>query len=1106
MSKETSDFSHYTIIEASAGSGKTYAITTELSRLISQGVDPSRVIATTFTKAAAADLERRIGERLLSDGFDTQARQLPAALMGTVNSITDTIVRRFALDSGISPDIAVLDEVSESTLFHAACAGIIAQAMQDHRPLLRRCGYGIDVSNSRYTKTVAHDWNAVIEDMISLLRANRISGESKDKLIEKSQQLVEDALKLAIPTARREQWGTSRDIDEQLAQAYEDVLVQAENGTLNKRTAAVVLSDEKAYRRVIENLRDKPREKYSWPELLNIQQIKVSQLPGAKKTMGAPVQKIIREHFAPSDFEANHNVKVASPYLGTAEFISDMKEIIALTFETAFSCLEAYEAAKSAAGLIDFTDQEARTLDLLLEKPEVRDWIQESYDILVVDEFQDTNPMQLALFLEIGKLVDQVIWVGDTKQSIYGFRGSDPVLMNEAARTINSRLDHTQVSRNILSDSWRTDGVPLRFSNEYFKRVFDNTENVILNIPEQRKEQNPDIEESGRLEFWEFTKVGDIPAIVAEGISQLRKEGEEGSIAVLTRQGDTGVEILQELKRQGIPATGPDMPVEENLEVLLLLAGLRWVVDQHDTAALMEIITLWPQHPAHRSWFSALADVADKAERRALLREWAQDPCFSTLSDVADNSARLSPKQAVQQVIDALDLRGYLSTLSNPESRYGALLGCVEAAEQWEDRHSSQGLPATASGFVSDITESGNFPTAKPARGPGNIVVSTMHKAKGLEWNTVITVLKNSGKRYLNSVWLEPAQSFDFDHPLHGREIRFLPATPLIQKNVEQSGKGVDVGAFYYEQLWDPELHPENFARRQADQDEEDRIRYVALTRSKTCTILCTSADGEALTTPRVEVEFGPDFLKLSSQKFGLDIVPVHKRVCSSEDEEKPDAVLPAPSPLPAWREEPQRPDNPIYSRFQPSRITLEAEQLAEVEVRTKASLGEPIPTAGGKVRADWLGEAVHSYLATPFAALSHAQQEALASEIVDRWKVAHHLSAEQLVSIGNRFSQWLATEYPDARIITEVPVRIRTEEGQVAQGWIDLLIEQPDGSLAVVDHKTYAGDNAEDHVRRKFAGQLLSYADAIEAVHQRRPEEIMIHLPLIGTMLSLKG
>ena len=87
--------------------------------------------------------------------------------------------------------------------------------------------------------------------------------------------------------------------------------------------------------------------------------------------------------------------------------------------------MQAFSDFKKKAGLIDFVDQEHLSLKLL-ERQDVRAILNEKLDIVLVDEFQDTSPIQLALFVQLAGLAPRSIWVGDQKQAIYGFRGTIP--------------------------------------------------------------------------------------------------------------------------------------------------------------------------------------------------------------------------------------------------------------------------------------------------------------------------------------------------------------------------------------------------------------------------------------------------------------------------------------------------------------------------------------------------------------------------------------------------------------------------------------------------------------------------------------------------------
>src|SRR5690606_8907522 len=102
--------STFTLINASAGSGKTHTLTHQIADRIARGLDPSQLIATTFTTKAAAELRDRVRRTLLETGQVDAARAVDSALISTVNSVSGELLREFALDAGISPDVQVLDE------------------------------------------------------------------------------------------------------------------------------------------------------------------------------------------------------------------------------------------------------------------------------------------------------------------------------------------------------------------------------------------------------------------------------------------------------------------------------------------------------------------------------------------------------------------------------------------------------------------------------------------------------------------------------------------------------------------------------------------------------------------------------------------------------------------------------------------------------------------------------------------------------------------------------------------------------------------------------------------------------------------------------------
>ncbi len=154
--------------------------------------------------------------------------------------------------------------------------------------------------------------------------------------------------------------------------------------------------------------------------------------------------------------------------------------------------MDAYEKAKQKGGLLDFADQESLLLKGL-EISSVQKRFKEQFRVLMVDEFQDTSPLQLSLFLKISALVEKVIWVGDSKQAIYGFRGSDAQLID----TVTTALNKPE-SNDILKSSYRSTPDLVTLVNELFLPQFlkgsnslSKEEIVLAPVRKKHPEQQP---------------------------------------------------------------------------------------------------------------------------------------------------------------------------------------------------------------------------------------------------------------------------------------------------------------------------------------------------------------------------------------------------------------------------------------------------------------------------------------------------------------------------------------------------------------------------------------------------------------------------------------
>ena len=114
-----------TYISASAGSGKTYTLTERLKDVILNGeAAPEQIILTTFTKAAAGEFLERAKARFYQEGKISEANQLNQALIGTVDSISNTFVNRYWYLLGISPNLNVIDKEDEKLFVSESLANL----------------------------------------------------------------------------------------------------------------------------------------------------------------------------------------------------------------------------------------------------------------------------------------------------------------------------------------------------------------------------------------------------------------------------------------------------------------------------------------------------------------------------------------------------------------------------------------------------------------------------------------------------------------------------------------------------------------------------------------------------------------------------------------------------------------------------------------------------------------------------------------------------------------------------------------------------------------------------------------------------------------------
>lgn len=1026
-----------TIISASAGSGKTTRLTETIVEAIRGGIEPAGVMATTFTKMAAQELSHRVRAALIAEGLGDAADAIQTGLIGTINSTVGQLLEQFCWDAGISPRLDVIEPDDAALLLRSALAEAIAGLEDASWQALHRMGVGND----------DEDLAQVVKAIVDQARGNAISAEGLGMMAERSAQ----ALLAYFPECWSASDGAQRDRALQDAIAF--VLSEVPGRTFTK-TAQSALEKLRAYDRAWRFDGD-----LAWSRWVSLTKI---DFGAANKDL----TQLVRD--------------AATGVIYHPRLRDDVARVIGRVFELAASGLQRVQDLKKSRGLIDFVDQEALTYDLL-SRPEIADQVRERIQALWVDEFQDSSPIQLALMHTLARLAKVAWWVGDPKQAIYGFRGTDPELMQWAVRELaEDRYD-------VLNTSYRSRPELVQLVNGLFGQAFG-----AQGIPRERvrlhAHRETPVGAGPALEVWQLAvhgnarqperqaiaeRVADMlahPTLypVADGAGQRPLRG--GDIAILCRSNDDCRDVAKALNDQGVAASVGRAGLLDTPEVGYALAGLRVLWDPDDTLALAELVHLRSEGDGAwlREWLAdasrfvgqAHLHLPGLAEARSTLGQL-------TLSEMLDRSLSLTDAWNV--------VRGW----TDAPTRTGNLERIRALAQSFEERAATLSIPATVPQFLTALLDGQDAESGAQARSHSDqaVEVLTYHRAKGLEWPMVVLAFSPEKSVTPFGVQVVAGIRASIENPLAGRWIRYWP-WPF---GTHQTGVGVDFGL-------------DQAAAEEQDAAERLRLLYVAMTRprdylvwayreNKPPGLLERLLPGTMPTVGATELELGTDRVPMRV----IQVQPSSAAAVRSDGVKQTIWVVPDGATDP-WQR--------IASRLAPSHTV---EDRPGIVIDT-IELGRRIPLTGNP-EMERLGMMVHAFLAASGLYPVEAR-EALARETLGRWGEPA-LEAEHLIEMARRFRQAMEERYPGFQEHAEWPVRT-SQDGQVTLGWIDSLWEG-ETSFVIVDHKTFPGPEPLWEERAKsHLGQLQRYQAIVEDSSSKPVSALWIHMPVVGRMIRI--
>jgi len=409
---------------------------------------------------------------------------------------------------------------------------------------------------------------------------------------------------------------------------------------------------------------------------------------------------------------------VTLKYSKWAEYIDDFVRVT-----------EEYTKRKRAANVMDFDDLLTNLLNLLTNSERVRQTFAEQFKYVLVDEYQDTNKVQAAIIDRFASVHKNILVVGDDAQSIYSFRAAD--------------------IQNILDFEQNYPGAKVfRLETNYRStpNILDVANDVIAaNTDQYEKELKTHHEPFTKPELHAFVDKQEEAEFIAKRIMELEDEGVElGKIAILFRAAHHPQVLEVELTKRNIPYDfRGGIRFFDRAHIKDVLSFLRVVSNKTDAIAWSRILNLQvgigpgtaakiidaiAQNPD-----ASLENLADALPARAKIG-W--NDCASVLKAMDQTDG--SPSALIQAVLDSK----YAAQL---EKEYENAADRIQDIEQLAIFSAAQD---DLSRFLAEASMQESYATAgsKNVSDEDKVILSTIHQAKGLEWDAVFIISLASGQ------------------------------------------------------------------------------------------------------------------------------------------------------------------------------------------------------------------------------------------------------------------------------------------------------------------------------------------------------------------------
>jgi ATP-dependent exoDNAse (exonuclease V) beta subunit len=1025
-----------TLVKAGAGAGKTYHIQKTTVEWVKQGhVKADRILAVTFTNAAAAEMRERIRLALMAHGLVEEASLVRNAQISTIHVFGLSVLERFCFELGLSPSPRQLTDEEKDVLIKLSLAdvSIIDTILDD----LGKWSYKQTVTSAGW-ETAVDQFKKTILNLIHKLRiiAIEYNEEELDRLVTQAADYLKCIYKeqpFKEETLNNQLW---KAVDKIQDKYKADDLLQAWGS--NKDTRDFV---DALFKVTEEQL------KSDWKLWVQLQQIETAPKIYNKKG-----------DLKHEDSQLAFDVWDAAKYLNVHP--SPLREAIAhatILISSAFEALDQYQSLKRQHSLMDFSDM-INVAENMLQNNAWLTEIKNNYDCLIIDEFQDTNPLQFALLWKVQQAGIPALIVGDVKQSIMGFQGADP-------RLFQSLLAENEQAVEELANNWRSSNELMMFINAMGSHLYGEQYQSLA----PRSDLKSELEAVHLIEFHEDnwsrrgTKSGqqsfdnESANVVVQEVKRLLESGtsivdkrtknkrpiQPNDIAILANRKKRLAVYADALRQAGIQPQIAQTGWFESCAISYMCDALAYLSNPRDTQSAMSIKVL---HAKEATLQHALQSHIDQKGVITL-----EADILERLKSLISTLKFTSVSEIVSSAIEALDLWSRFVLERGGEQQRANLLKLIKKAEEFEamqpETLQAQGIfGKSLSSFLIWLNMNAEQFDNQPDIDSDNqqaVVLHTWHGSKGLEWPIVIV---DELDRIFDAEIPEMAVAYEGDKNVSSMlENAYVQVIPAFDDDT-------------IEQRFVDELQPR-------ENDTLKNLTYVAMTRAREQLILpwFDNGKGNTMLANLRDLDF-------SAAKRTAAKVPLIK-----------DGELPTP-PKPYGRVAIIQADQLIPNNIQlavisPSLIVKQQpgkvkETLNDFTQQKLLHLKQTVDLTSIRKKhsaaqvGDWLHYSYQALLAC--------------SDLKERlWACLPELAkypdlCEQITRQVSVFKATMAEAIGVTAFKAEYAMLAKSDAGAVVSGIIDCLLET-DAGYYIIDHKTDedSGDKALEH----HLQQLAAYA-----------------------------